>query len=28
MKQQLRDVYKEMRIEPSHQERPDPEVPN
>jgi len=28
MKQQLRDVYQEMRIEPSHQERPDPEVAN
>ncbi|HLN02806.1 MAG TPA: tetratricopeptide repeat protein [Bryobacteraceae bacterium] len=28
MKQQLREVYKEMRVEPAHQERPDPEVPN
>jgi tetratricopeptide (TPR) repeat protein len=28
MKQQLREVYKEMRVEPVHQERPDPEVPN
>ena len=28
MKQQLREVYKAMRVEPVHQERPDPEVPN
>ncbi len=28
MKQQLREVYKEMRVEPVHQERQDPEVPN
>ena len=28
MKQKLREVYQEMRVEPVHQERPDPEVPN
>jgi len=28
MKQQLREVYKEMRVEPAHQERPDPDIPN
>jgi tetratricopeptide (TPR) repeat protein len=28
MKTHLREVYHEMRVEPVHQERPDPEVPN
>jgi tetratricopeptide (TPR) repeat protein len=27
MKEQLKQVYREMRVEPSHQERPDPGVP-
>jgi predicted Zn-dependent protease len=27
MKERLREVYHEMRVEPVHQERPDPDVP-
>jgi tetratricopeptide (TPR) repeat protein len=28
MKHELRSLYRDMRLEPLHQERPDPEVPN
>jgi hypothetical protein len=28
MKHRLQEVYHEMRVEPVHQEQPDPDVPN